>query len=61
MIKKFFNLFKKKPIIIPLVRKGVPTAQWVECFKGDDVYKKLVVLYGEPLPTQIEVEPYNPE
>jgi hypothetical protein len=61
MIKKFFNLFKKKPIIIPLVRKGVKTGQWVECFKGDDIYKKLVMLYGDPLPTQIEVEPYNPE
>jgi hypothetical protein len=61
MIKKFFNLFKKKPIIIPLVRKGVPTGQWIECFKGDDIYKKLVMLYGDPLPIQIEVEPYKPE
>ena len=57
-----FNIFKKKkPIIIPLVKKDVPTGQWVECFKGDDVYKKLVILYGEPLPKQIEVEPYQPE
>jgi len=61
MIKKFFNLFKKKPIIIQLVRKGVPTGQWIECFKGDDIYKKLVMLYGDPLPIQIEVEPYKPE
>lgn len=60
MIKRFFNLFRKK-IIIPLVRKGVPTGLWVECYKGDDVYKKLIVLYGDPLPTQIEVEPYKPE
>lgn len=50
------KLFKKK-IIIPLVRKNIPTGQWVECYKGDDVYKKLVILYGEPLPKQIEVEP----
>jgi len=56
-----FNIFKKKPIIIPLVRKGVETGQWVECFKGDDVYKKLIVLYGDPLPKEIEVEPYKPE
>lgn len=56
-----FNIFKKKPIIIPLVRNGVPTGQWVECYKGDDIYKKLVILYGEPLPKQIEVEPLKPE
>lgn len=52
----FQKLFKKK-IIIPLVRKNIPTGQWVECYKGDDIYKKLVILYGEPLPKQIEVEP----
>lgn len=57
----FKRIFKKKPIIIPLVRKGIPTGQWVECFKGDDIYKKLVILYGEPLPKQIEVEPLKPE
>jgi hypothetical protein len=52
----FQKLFKKK-IIIPLVRKGTPTGQWVECYKGDDIYNKLIVLYGKPLPKQIEVEP----
>jgi len=57
----FKRIFKKKPIIIPLVRKGVPTGQWVECFKGDDTYKKLVILYGDPLPKQIEVEPLKSE
>lgn len=57
----FKRIFKKKPIIIPLVRKGVSTGQWVECFKGDDIYKKLIVLYGDPLPKEIEVEPYKPE
>ena len=56
LIKKFLNLFKKK-LIIPLVRKGVPTGQWVECYKGDDIYKKLIIVYGYPLPKQIEVEP----
>ena len=59
MINWFKNLFKKKPIIIPLVRKGVKTGQWIECYKGDDIYKKLITVYGEPLPTQIEVVPYN--
>ena len=56
-----FNIFKKKPIIIPLVFNGQPNGQWVECFKGDDTYKKLVMLYGEPLPKQIEVKPVTPE
>lgn len=56
----FKKLFKKK-LIIPLVRQGVPIGTWVECYKGDDIYKKLVVMYGEPLPKQIEVEPYKPE
>lgn len=51
------NLFKKKPIIIPLVRNGVPNGLWVECYKGDTIYKSLVILYGEPLPKTIEVEP----
>lgn len=53
--------FKNQPIIIPLVRKNIPTGQWVECYKGDDIYKKLVILYGEPLPKEIEVEPLKPE
>ena len=56
----FKKLFKKK-IIIPLVRKGIPTGQWVECYKGDDIYKKLIKVYGDPLPTKIEVEPYKSE
>ena len=56
-----FNIFKKKPIIIPLVFNGQENGQWVECFKGDDTYKKLVMLYGEPLPKQIEVKPVTPE
>jgi hypothetical protein len=60
MINWIRNLFKKK-IIIPLVRNGVPTGQWVECYKNDDVYKKLVIIYGEPLPKQIEVVPYKGE
>ena len=59
MINWFKNLFRKKPIIIPLVRKGIKTGQWIECYKGDDIYKKLITVYGEPLPTQIEVVPYN--
>ena len=58
--KHMINWFKKK-IIIPLVRNGVPTGQWVECYKDDDVYKKLVIIYGEPLPKQIEVVPYKGE
>ena len=60
MINWIRNLFKKK-IIIPLVRNGVPTGQWVECMKKDDTYKKLVIIYGEPLPKQIEVVPVNKE
>jgi hypothetical protein len=56
---KIFNWFKKKPIIIPLVRNGVPTGQWVECYKGDIYHKKLIEIYGEPLPKQIEVVPYT--
>jgi hypothetical protein len=52
------NLFKKK-IIIPLVRNGQPTGQWVEIYKNDKYYKMLVSRYGEPLPKQIEVESYN--
>lgn len=53
------NIFKKKPIIIPLVNKGVKNGQWIECYKGDEVYNKLVKIYGEPLPKEIEVVPYK--
>jgi hypothetical protein len=56
MIENFLNLFRKK-IIIPLVRRGIPTGQWVEIYKNDKYYKVLVREYGEPLPSQIEVEP----
>ena len=55
-MKKIFNWFRKKPIIIHLVRNGKKTGQWVECYKNDDIYKKLVLLYGD-LPKQIEVVP----
>ena len=40
-----------------MVRRGVPTGQWVEIYKNDKYYKVLVREYGEPLPSQIEVEP----
>jgi hypothetical protein len=56
MIENFLNLFRKK-IIIPLVRRGVPTGQWCEVYKNDKYYKVLVRQYGLPLPQQIEVEP----
>ena len=56
MIERLLNLFRK-PIIIPLVRKGIPTGQWVEVYKNDKYYKVLVREYGFPLPSQIEVEP----
>ena len=55
-MRRLLNLFRKK-IIIPLVRRGVPTGQWVEIYKNDKYYKVLVREYGEPLPSQIEVEP----
>jgi|NOAtaT_7_FD_contig_21_9122592_length_605_multi_3_in_0_out_0_2 hypothetical protein len=55
------RLIKEKLIIIPLVRDGKPTGQWVECRKGDDTYIKLLKLYGHPLPEQIEVVPYKGE
>lgn len=55
-MRRLLNLFRKK-IIIPLVRKGIPTGQWVEIYKNDKYYKVLVREYGEPLPSQIEVEP----
>ena len=51
------RLTKGKLIRIPLTRNGVPTGQWVECYKNDYTYKILALNYGEPLPTQIEVEP----
>ena len=60
IVKNILNKFRKK-IIIPLVRNGSTTGQWVECYKGDDTYKKLVHIYGEPLPKQIEVVPYKGE
>jgi hypothetical protein len=50
------NIFKKK-IIIPLTTNGVKNGLWVECYKGDDIYKKLVMIYGEPLPKEIETVP----
>ena len=59
-MNRIINLFRKK-IIIPLVRNGVPTGQWVECYKNDNIYKKLVIIYGTPLPKQIEVVPYKGE
>lgn len=52
------NWFKKK-IIIPLVTNGKKNGLWVECYKGDDTYKKLVKIYGLPLPKQIETTPLN--
>lgn len=59
------NIFRKKkkpePIIIPLVRNGNPTGMRVECFKDDETYKKLVIIYGEPLPKQIETILLKPE
>lgn len=57
MINWVKNIFKKETIIIPLVRNAVKTGQWVECYKGDSTYKKLVKIYGLPLPTEIEVVP----
>jgi len=61
MINKILNWFKKKPIIIPLTTNGKENGLWVECYKGDDTYKKLVKIYGKPLPKQIETEPYEEE
>lgn len=61
LINWFRNLFSEEKIIIPLVRNGEPTGQWVECKKGDNVYIKLIKIYGYPLPKQIEVEPYKGE
>ena len=56
MIENFLNLFRKK-ITIPLVRKGIPTGQWIEIYKNDKYYKALVRAYGKPLPTTIETVP----
>ena len=56
IINFFTRLIKGKLITIPLVSNGTPTGQWVECYKDDNVYKILASNYGEPLPTQIEVE-----
>ena len=55
------KLVKEEKIIIPLVRDGKPTGQWVECEQGDETYIKLIKIYGYPLPQQIEVVPYNKE
>jgi hypothetical protein len=55
-LRRLLNLFRKK-ITIPLVCRGIPTGHWVEIYKNDKYYKVLVREYGEPLPSQIEVEP----
>lgn len=61
-MKKIFNWFKKKkPIIIPLVRNGIKTGLWVECYEGDDTHTKLVAIYGLPLPKTIETIPIKKE
>ena len=57
IVNFIYRLFKGKRITIPLTRNKIPTGQWVECYKNDKYYKILVSQYGEPLPTQIEVEP----
>jgi hypothetical protein len=56
MIKWLSNIFKKKPIIIPLTTNGIENGTWIECYKNDKYYKVLVKHYGEPLPEQIEVQ-----
>jgi len=56
-IKYLFNKLFRKKIVIPLVRKGVKTGMWVECYKGDSTYKKLIKVYGFPLPKTIEAVP----
>jgi hypothetical protein len=55
-MRRLLNLFRKK-ITIPLVRKGIPTGQWIEIYKNDKYYKALVRAYGKPLPTTIETVP----
>lgn len=59
MINWIRNLFKGKLIVIPLTTDGVKNGLWVECRKGDKTYKKLVKIYGKPLPTEIETKPYE--
>ena len=54
------NLFKKLKKI-PLYRGDTPTGQWVEYVKGDEVYDKLVKIYGLPLPKKIQVAPLIPK
>ena len=61
MINKILNWFKKKHIIIPLTTNGEEIGLWIECYKGDDTYKKLVKIYGKPLPKQIETKPHEEE
>lgn len=41
------------------MHEGVKTGQWVECYKGDDLHKKLIEIYGLPLPTQINIKPID--
>ena len=59
ILKWIKGIFKKEPIIIPLTTNGVKNGLWVECFKGDNTYKKLVKIYGLPLPKEIETVPYE--
>ena len=61
MMKWLKNIFKKKPIIIPLTTNGKENGLWVECYKGDTTYNKLVKLYGLPLPKAIETTPVDNE
>lgn len=56
-LKYLFNKLFRKKLIIPLTRNGQKTGLWVECYKGDDVYKKLTKIYGTPLPQTIETIP----
>lgn len=61
MMNKILNWFKKKSIIIPLTTNGKEIGLWVECYKGDDTYNKLVNIYGLPLPKTIETSPVKKE
>ncbi len=61
LLEKIFNLFKKKPIIIPLTVNGKPNGTWIEVYKNDKYYDILVKRYGLPLPKNIEVEPADKE
>jgi hypothetical protein len=56
-INKLFSWFKKKPIIIPLTTNGKENGTWIQCYKNDKIYKQLIVLYGDPLPSTIETVP----